>query len=78
MCQAIFDCSHATHNVCTGSAVVDSIVLITSCCAVCVVPSAVEVVLNVTVVSSLMVSVEVGRTEVRITIFREIVVLRIV
>jgi hypothetical protein len=67
-----------THTVDTGSTVVDFIVLMKSFCTVCVVPGAVDVVLTVMLANSLMVSVEVGRIEVRVTILRDVVVLRIV
>lgn len=67
-----------THTVDMGSTVVDFIVLMKSFCTVCVVPGGVDVVLIIMRANSLMVSVEVGRIEVRVTILRDVVVLRIV
>ena len=67
-----------THPVDTGSTVVDFIVLMKSFCTVCVVPGGVDVVLTVMLASLLMISVEVGRIEVRVTHLRDVAELRIV
>ena len=67
-----------THTVDTGSTVVDFIMLMESFCTVCVVPGGVDVVLTVMLASLLMVSVEVGRIEMRVMILRDVVELRIV
>jgi len=49
-----------------------------SFCTVCVVPGGVDVVLTVMLASLLIVSEEVGRIEVRVTILRDVVELRII
>ena len=67
-----------THTVDTGSTVVDFIVLMKSFCTVCVVPGGVDVVLTIMLAILLMISVEVGRIEVGVTILRDVAELRIV
>jgi hypothetical protein len=67
-----------THTVDTGSMVVDFFVLMKSFCTVCVVPGGVDVVLTIMLASLLMISVEVGRIEVRVPILRDVAELRIV